>query len=92
MIVRIMGEGQYDVPATFLNTLNALDDLVESAVSSGDEQAFAASFAALLAAVRAEGATVADDALVDSELVLPPADASVDEVAQLLGDEGLIPG
>ena len=92
MIVRIMGEGQYNVPATFLDTLNTLDDQVESAVNSGDQPAFAASFAALLAAVRTEGAAVADDALVDSELILPPADASVDEVAQLLGDEGLIPG
>jgi hypothetical protein len=34
---------------------------------------------------------VPDDALVDSDLILPPSDASLEEVRGLLGDEGLIP-
>ena len=33
-----------------------------------------------------------DDALEPSELILPPADASIDEVRGMLGDSGLIPG
>jgi len=92
MIIRIMGEGQFELPDDSAEGLNALDAQVESAVESGDDDAFAAAFAQLLERVRAHGAAIADDALVDSDLVLPPSDATVDEVARLLGDEGLIPG
>ncbi len=92
MIIRIMGEGQYEVPDAASDALNELDTRVESAVEGRDADAFAAALGELLAAVRDRGAAVPDDALVDSDLVLPPADATVDEVAALLGDEGLIPG
>jgi hypothetical protein len=38
------------------------------------------------------GKPLPDDEIVPSDLVLPSADASLDEVRELLGDEGLIPG
>lgn len=92
MIIRIMAEGQYDVPDDDLEALNVLDAEVESAVLAGDRDAFAASFHQLLERVRRHGAVLADDVLVDSDLVLPPGDAELDEVAGMLGDSGLIPG
>lgn len=92
MIIRIMGEGQFEVPDDAADSLNALDGQVEAAVESGDDNAFSVAFAQLLERVRSHGTTVADDALVDSDLVLPPSDSTVEEVAALLGDEGLIPG
>jgi len=92
MIIRIMGEGQFDVPDDSADALNALDEQVEAAVETADDNAFSAAFAQLLERVRANGSRVADDTLLDSDLVLPPADSTVDEVARLLGDEGLIPG
>ncbi len=92
MIIRIMGEGQFELPDDEVDALNALDSQVEQAVESRDDNAFAAAFAQLLERVRGHGAALADDALLDSDLVLPPSDSTVDEVARLLGDEGLIPG
>jgi hypothetical protein len=92
VIIRIMAEGQYDVPDSASDGLNGLDARVEQAVDARDADVFSAALGELLAAVRAQGTVVADDALVDSDLVLPPADATVDEVAAMLGDEGLIPG
>jgi hypothetical protein len=92
VIVRILGEGQWDVPDEELDELNRLDDAVEQAVDGGDEAAFAQSLAALLGAVRQKGDRLEDDALQDSDLILPPADASVSEVRELLADDGLIPG
>jgi hypothetical protein len=47
---------------------------------------------ALLDAVRSVGTAVADDALVDSDFIMPPADASLAEVRELLSGDGLIPG
>jgi hypothetical protein len=92
MIVRILGEGQWEVAESHLTELNRLDDAVEKAVESGDEVTFSQSFAALLNSVRTEGARLPDDTLHDSDLILPPADASLEEVRHLLEDEGLIPG
>ncbi len=65
---------------------------VEDAVNSGDEGAFAAALGTLLDSVRSVGTPVADDSLDDSDLILPPADATIDEVRDLLSDDGLIPG
>ena len=42
--------------------------------------------------VRASGTRLADDALVPSDVVLPGDDATIDDVRELLGDEGLVPG
>lgn len=92
MIVRILGEGQFDVPDAELDRLNDLDGTVEAAVEGGDDGAFAAALAELLAGVRAVGQPLPDDALEDSDLILPPSDATIHEVRDLLEDDGLIPG
>lgn len=92
MIVRIMGEGQYDVPDDALDGLNGLDSALEGAMESGDESQFRSALVALLDQVRRVGVPVADDVLAPSDAILPDAEASVDDVRSLLGDEGLIPG
>lgn len=92
MIVRILGEGQLDVADDALDRLNELDAAVEAAVEAGDHDAFASALAALLDAVRSVGAPHALDSLDESDLILPPADATLEEVREMLGDEGLIPG
>ena len=92
MIVRILGEGQVDVPDGELDSLNALDDALQNAVDGGDEEQFQQSLAALLSRVREIGRPLPDEEIVSSDLVLPSADASLAEVRELLGDEGLIPG
>ena len=85
-----MGEGQVRLPDGALERLNPLDDALEAAIDSGDDERFRAALVELLGAVRAEGEPLPQDELVPSDLVLPAADAHVDEVRQLLGDEGLI--
>ena len=91
MIVRIMGEGQWDVPDHHLDALNALDEALERAIEADDAAAFRAEMTALLDAVRQQGDRVDDDSLEESDLVLPPSDATLEEVRALLGEEGLIP-
>ncbi|MGH3796866.1 MAG: PspA-associated protein PspAA [Pseudonocardiaceae bacterium] len=92
MIVRILGEGQFDVPDTALDELNELDEALVSAVESDDADAFTGALAELLAGVRAAATPHADDTLDSSDLILPGPDSSLTEVRSLLGDEGLIPG
>jgi hypothetical protein len=94
MIVRILGEGQYDVSDDAMGRLNELDATVEAAVESGDKESFNKALAALLDGVRTAGVPRDADSLDESDLILPPADATIDEVKALLveSDEGLIPG
>jgi hypothetical protein len=92
MIVRIMGEGQLEIDDSRLTELNPLDDALTAAVEAGDDARFRSALVALLDAVRSLGSPVADDALVDSDLVLPFAEAHIDDVRELLSGEGLIPG
>lgn len=92
MIVRILGEGQYDVADSALTRLNELDAAVETAVEAGDEVAFAPALVALLEGVRTVGVAHGLDSLDASDLILPPSDATIAEVRALLADDGLIPG
>lgn len=92
MIIRIFGEGQYRVAEEHLDELNALDSTLQTAVDSGDEEAFGAALRALLQTVRRVGSPLPSDVLAPSELVLPDEHTSLDEVRELLSSEGLIPG
>lgn len=92
MIVRILGEGQYDVADADLTRLNELDAVVEAAVEADDEAAFGPALAALLDGVRSAAAPHPADALDESDLILPAADSSIAEVRGLLAGDGLIPG
>ena len=92
MIVRILGEGQLEVPDRFLAELNELDAALESAVAADDEPAFARALADLVDRVRAHGTPVPDEMVVPSEAILPQPVSTITEVRALLGDDGLIPG
>lgn len=91
MIVRILGEGQLDVPDAAHDALNELDSKLQVACDSEDVDAFDTALGDLLAKVREVGTPLQDDHIVPSELILPSADASLAEVKALLTDEGLIP-
>ena len=92
MIVRILGEGQLEVAESATGELNELDAALEKAVNAGDEAAFRPALTALLDRVRALGAPLAADALEPSELILPRAEADLEEVRSMLTGEGIIPG
>lgn len=92
MIIRIMGEGQFTVAEHTVEALNGIDTQLQAAVDRSDEPEFRRALMSLLALVREVGERVPDDHLGPSELVLPPADSTLEEVRALLGDEGLIPG
>jgi hypothetical protein len=92
MIVRIMGEGQVRLSDSHLAELSTLDDELLSEMEQGDGPGFRRTLHALLDRVRELGAPLPDDSLEPSELILPAPDATLDEVRDLLSDDGLIPG
>ncbi|WP_420175778.1 PspA-associated protein PspAA [Luteococcus sp. OSA5] len=95
MIVRILGEGQWRIDAADLPNLNELDERLGEAIDQGDEQAMQSALTLLLEQIRA-GEKLPDDELAESDLIVPDATSSLDEVRAFLEDsgngEGLIPG
>ena len=92
MIMRILGEGQYEIAEEHLSRLNELDSALQSAADASDEKGFASALSALRDAVRSLGTPLPDETITPSDLVLPDADTSLTQVRELLSDEGLIPG
>jgi hypothetical protein len=91
MIVRISGEGQYELADDDKDRLNALENGVVAVVESGKEAGFEEAFTALLEFVRGAGALVGDDELEGSDVILPPADTTFAEAGADFTGEGLIP-
>ena len=92
MIVRIMGEGQVDLTDADLDLLNDFDAALEAAIESGDEEKFRKALHDLLEKVREDSKPLPPDSLEPSQFILPHADASMDDVREMLQNDGLIPG
>ena len=95
MIVRILGLGQWTMEPEQLLGLNDIDEAVEKAVAEGDRKQLRKELQRLIDAVRSNGQEVPDDLIVESDLVLPDVDATLDEVKKLLESTseyyGLVP-
>ena len=92
MIVRILTEGQLEVPDSAIDELNDLDTKVLETCQAKDEAAFRQALDTLLDRVREIGTPIPLDRLVESDFVLPMADSTLDEVERMMSEEGLIPG
>jgi hypothetical protein len=92
LIVRILGEGQLNVADAALDELNELDAQLEAAVERSDDAGFRAALGTLLGRVREIGTPAEPGTLAPSALILPQADATMEDVRGLLADDGLIPG
>jgi hypothetical protein len=89
MIVRIQGEGQWDISGSQVDELDKLDDQILAAVGDHDEGRFHTLVGQLLDQVRSDGRKLPPEEIAESDLILPPADATMDEVKDLFASEGL---
>jgi chromosome condensin MukBEF complex kleisin-like MukF subunit len=93
VIVRLMGEGQYEVDDEVAKGLNDLDEQAGQAIEAGNEEQLAQLLRRMAEAVRTNGSRLADEDLSPSEAVIPPDDLSLEEARRLFEEngEGLIP-
>jgi hypothetical protein len=91
VIVRIAGEGQYELPDEDAGRLNELDNEAVAAAAAGDEERFTELWKQMLDLVARDGKAVADDELVESDVILPPRDISFEEAVGEFTGDGLIP-
>ena len=92
MIVRIMTEGQYDLPGAYIDELNKIDNDLVEVVEQEHEAEFATLLKKMLDLVRDNGKPVPIDELVESDLVLPEPDITLTEAEEIFTGEGIVPG
>lgn len=91
MIVRVSGEGQFELPDGDADRLNELDNRAVAAVEQGDEPGFRELWSQMLELVASDGNAIGQDELVESDVILPPRDISFAEAAGEFTGDGLIP-
>jgi hypothetical protein len=91
VIVRIAGEGQFELPDGDADRLNELDNRAVAAVEEGDEPGFRELWSEMLNMVASDGNELDDDELVESDVILPPRDITFEEAQGEFTGDGLIP-
>jgi hypothetical protein len=91
VIVRISGEGQFNLPDQDADRLNELDNRAVSAVEQGDETGFKELWSQMLELVASDGNGLDDDELLESDVILPPRDIAFEEAKGEFSGDGLIP-
>lgn len=91
MIVRISGEGQWELPDGDAERLNELDNQAVAAVEAGNEEKFHELWNQMLDLVTRDGKELPDDELVESDVILPPRDSTFEEAKADFSGDGLIP-
>lgn len=86
MIVRILGEGRYDVPDGDLPAIEQLDGALVDALERKDEAAFSGALADVIGMIRHTGTHLDHDDMRTSELVVPHEGSTLEEVAAFLAE------
>jgi hypothetical protein len=86
MIVRILGEGRYDVPDADMPPVEQLDAQLVDAMDRGDETEFASTLVDLIGQVRHTGTLLAPDDVRTSSQVVPHEGSTLEEVQALLAE------
>jgi hypothetical protein len=91
VIARILGEGQYELDDGGRSQFDKLDDALVRYCEAGDEAGFRQTLAEMIDLVRSKGVELPEDDLQPSDVVIPNASATLEEVQALLTGEGLLP-
>lgn len=91
MIVRIATEAQFELSQEDYEQVNELDNAVVAAVDAGDEDRYLRAFSELIDFIYEKGRQLDDDALAESDVIIPPSDTSLEEARADFTGEGVIP-
>ncbi|HYY49508.1 MAG TPA: hypothetical protein VE643_01455 [Nitrososphaeraceae archaeon] len=92
-IVRIMGHGQFSVDHKILQRLNEIDDLLVQLVRADrpNDNEFKKHLIELTKIVEQNGKQLDSKEIIQSDIILPSADLSLDEAKRLFTGEGVVP-
>ncbi|MHC1631328.1 MAG: PspA-associated protein PspAA [Methanotrichaceae archaeon] len=90
MIIRIMGEGQFQVPSVLLDELNVIDNRIVDYVAQEDEEKYRRELSDLITTIKAKGSPLDLTEIVESDIIVPPEDLALDEAKKIFAGSGLI--
>lgn len=91
MIVRISTEGQYRLSSALLDQVNELDNDLVNRIAECDTAEFNERFNSILDLVREAGTQVPAEELVESDVILPRPDITLEEAREFFTGDGLFP-
>ena len=92
MIVRILGIGQFKLDDRHIDSLNKIDNQIVEHVSKGREKEFRADLAKIISMIQEKGEAIDPAEIISSDIIVPPADMTLEEARQVFSGEGLIKG
>ena len=85
-VVRILGEGVFEIPDADLPAIEQLDAVLVDALEHDDEATFSGALADLVGEVKHSGKRLPDEEVAVSDLVVPHPGSSLAEVKALLAE------
>ncbi len=92
MIIRILGIGQFKLDDRHIDILNKIDNQIVEHVSKGREKEFRADLAKIISMIQEKGEAIDPAEIISSDIIVPPADMTLEEARQVFSGEGLIKG
>ncbi|MDQ1252081.1 MAG: phage shock protein [Euryarchaeota archaeon] len=90
VIIRIMGEGQYQASNALRSELNKIDDRIVTLVEEGNAVEFRRELKRLISMIKEKAMPIDAKEIVNSDIIVPPADMSFDEAKAVFKKPGII--
>lgn len=90
MIVRIMGEGQFKVPSSLLDKLNAIDNRIVEHIAKESESDYRMELGNIIATIKENGTLVDASDILESDIIVPPEDLTLEEAREVFSGTGII--
>jgi hypothetical protein len=90
MIIRIMGEGQYQASEALCNELNKIDNHIMTLVEEGKVEEYRKELARLISEIKEKAEPLDPKEIVKSDIIVPPGDLSFDEAKAVFKKPGII--
>ncbi len=89
MIIRIMGEGQYQASEDLFNELNKIDNHIVNLVEEGKAEEYRKELARLISEIKGKAEPIDPKDIVESDIIVPPGDLSFEEAKAVFKGEGI---
>ena len=90
MIVRILGEGQFKLDGKLIDRLNKIDNEIVDHVAKGNQVEFRKDLYNLISTVKEQGEPLDPVDIIQSDLIIPPEDLSIEEARKIFSGQGVI--